>query len=89
MSNSTLQCEGGCTNHAGRVTRVLVSHGNHNWGWFNYCEIARGEDKRRGLKVEFENVSCSQCGNDFGLGEHGYSHCSDHAQKSKKCEPKS
>lgn len=26
----------------------------------------------------FENVSCSQCGNDFGPGENGFSHCSDH-----------
>jgi len=26
----------------------------------------------------FENVSCSQCGRDFGPGNHGYSHCSDH-----------
>lgn len=26
----------------------------------------------------FENVSCSQCGHDFGPGDHGYSHCEDH-----------
>jgi len=28
--------------------------------------------------AKFENVSCSQCGQSFGPGEHGYSHCSDH-----------
>ena len=27
---------------------------------------------------KFENVSCSQCGQDFGPGDHGYSHCEDH-----------
>lgn len=26
----------------------------------------------------FENVSCSQCGRDFGPGDHGLSHCEDH-----------
>ena len=25
-----------------------------------------------------QTVSCSQCGRDFGPGEHGFSHCSDH-----------
>ena len=31
-------------------------------------------------KAAFEKVSCSQCGRDFGPGEHGFSHCSDHAR---------
>lgn len=26
----------------------------------------------------FENVSCSNCGQDFGPGDHGFSHCEDH-----------
>lgn len=26
----------------------------------------------------FANVACSQCGRDFGPGDSGYSHCSDH-----------
>jgi len=26
----------------------------------------------------FENVSCSQCGKDFGPGDHGFSHCDNH-----------
>lgn len=29
--------------------------------------------------ARFENVSCSQCGRDFGPGEHGFSNCHDHA----------
>jgi hypothetical protein len=29
----------------------------------------------------FPNVSCSQCGNDFGPGDSGFSHCHDHAEK--------
>jgi hypothetical protein len=28
--------------------------------------------------ARFPHVFCSQCGEDFGPGEHGYSHCSDH-----------
>lgn len=28
---------------------------------------------------KFPNVSCSQCGQDFGPGEHGFSHCANHA----------
>lgn len=28
--------------------------------------------------MQFENISCSQCGEDFGPGDHGFSHCSDH-----------
>ena len=30
------------------------------------------------LERKFENVSCSQCGKDFGPGFHGFSHCEDH-----------
>lgn len=26
----------------------------------------------------FEKTYCSQCGGEFGPGEHGYSHCEDH-----------
>jgi hypothetical protein len=28
---------------------------------------------------KFENVSCSHCGNEFGPGDHGFSHCEHHA----------
>jgi len=27
----------------------------------------------------FANTSCSQCGQSFGPGDHGFSHCSSHA----------
>jgi hypothetical protein len=27
---------------------------------------------------KFEQTSCSQCGREFGPGDHGYSHCADH-----------
>ena len=29
-------------------------------------------------RPRFENVGCSQCGRDFGPGEHGFSHCVNH-----------
>ena len=72
-------CDGGCETHQGEVKRVRVHQGSKDWGWWNYCDEARAEDKRRGMTVECENVSCSQCGRDFGPGEHGYSHCADHS----------
>lgn len=28
--------------------------------------------------ARFDNVSCSQCGQDFGPGDEGYSYCSVH-----------
>ena len=28
--------------------------------------------------AKFQNVSCSHCGQEFGPGDHGYSHCDDH-----------
>lgn len=74
-------CEGGCDEHRGEVRRVHVWHGSYDWGWFYYCDEARAEDKRRGMTVNFENTWCSQCGRDFGEGEHGFSHCSDHSPK--------
>lgn len=30
------------------------------------------------VKGRFPNVSCSQCGGEFGPGDHGFSHCSNH-----------
>ncbi len=33
------------------------------------------------MKPVFENVSCSQCGREFGPGNHGYSHCFDHMER--------
>lgn len=28
--------------------------------------------------MKFQNTFCSQCGGEFGPGDHGYSHCSNH-----------
>jgi hypothetical protein len=28
--------------------------------------------------MKFQNTFCSQCGEEFGPGDHGYSHCSNH-----------
>ena len=39
---------------------------------------------RRGIwdtlipQYKFEQVSCSQCGGEFGPGDHGFSHCENH-----------
>lgn len=30
--------------------------------------------------MRFPNTYCSQCGREFGPGDHGYSHCSDHTK---------
>lgn len=34
----------------------------------------------------FENVSCSQCGKDFGPGDHGFSHCCHHRNACERCK---
>lgn len=34
--------------------------------------------ERAALDPRFANVSCSQCGRDFGPGDHGFSHCEHH-----------
>jgi hypothetical protein len=31
----------------------------------------------------FPFVTCSQCGREFGPGDHGYSHCRDHAARDR------
>lgn len=31
------------------------------------------------LPPRFDSVTCSQCGNDFGPGNHGFSNCADHS----------
>ena len=42
----------------------------------NECAISIRE--RAALEPRFANVSCSQCGRDFGPGDHGFSHCENH-----------
>lgn len=34
--------------------------------------------------MQFDNTSCSQCGNSFGPGDQGYSHCKDHQKETMK-----
>ncbi len=31
--------------------------------------------------MKYQNVSCSQCGCEFGPGDAGFSHCADHARR--------
>ncbi len=43
---------------------------------------------------KFENVSCSECGQEFGPGDHGFSHCENHrllliARRCAKARPQS
>ena len=39
----------------------------------------QGESPRFETKSpRFDNTYCSQCGSEFGPGDHGYSHCNDH-----------
>jgi hypothetical protein len=47
------------------------------------AEMAAGFTAGRGFDVtdqpfRFRAVQCSQCGGEFGPGNHGYSHCDDH-----------
>ncbi len=35
---------------------------------------------------KFPTTYCSQCGGEFGPGDHGYSHCEDHAKPAKKID---
>lgn len=37
--------------------------------------------EQRALTARFPNVSCSQCGQDFGPGDEGFSRCADHRSK--------
>ena len=32
-------------------------------------------------KPKFSKVSCSQCGGEFGPGDHGFSHCENHTDR--------
>lgn len=48
------------------------------------ADLMAVQSKLNGLvqlpKPTFPNVSCSQCGRDFGPGEHGFSHCKSHSK---------
>ena len=42
------------------------------------ARLMSGADDTR---PRYENVSCSQCGRDFGPGDSGFSHCENHKQR--------
>ena len=42
-------------------------------------DLACPECLEKDEAARFKNVFCSQCGETFGPGDHGYSHCTDHA----------
>lgn len=46
------KCQGDCGEHFGEVKPVrVVGPSGNDWGWFSYCEVARAEDKKRGLRL--------------------------------------
>lgn len=48
-------------------------------GWM---ACARATVKER--RPRYANVSCSNCGREFGPGDHGFSHCENHANMKAK-----
>lgn len=60
--------------HLVRASDVLPAVLNN---FFKSIEDASTEDQKS--QPRFKTVSCSQCGCDFGPGDHGFSHCSDHS----------
>lgn len=55
--------------------------------WPDGCRLAgvcekenccHGRQQIYASRPKFENVSCSQCGQEFGPGDHGFSHCRNH-----------
>ena len=44
-------------------------------------EQQREKDEASRSPPRFDNVSCSQCGEMFGPGNSGYSHCRDHKHR--------
>lgn len=63
---------------------ILQSMKNHMTGaqfksgdvgqWFKFMGLKESDI----YEESHQKVSCSQCGQDFGPGEHGFSHCEDH-----------
>jgi hypothetical protein len=79
-------CSAGLLFDDGTIMRVVKS-GKRAEAWM--CEAAENPREMYEYStsfilrhaIGFVNVSCSQCGRDFGPGGHGYSHCSDHSPK--------
>lgn len=44
--------EENCSTHVGDVFLCHVTHTYMDWGIFRYCQSARDEDERVGLKVD-------------------------------------
>ena len=40
--------------------------------------LARQECNAKPPEYRFNNVTCSQCGGEFGPGDNGFSHCENH-----------
>ena len=51
-----------------------VDTGHHDWP-----EIKTLCSRLDKLKPRFKETWCSQCGKEFGPGNHGYSHCENHS----------
>lgn len=67
----------------GEIKCVVVEH-----DWPEYEPVwvmleqridAHKESIYRGDEPRFTNVYCSNCGQEFGPGDHGFSHCENHA----------
>ena len=50
--NKMAECDGRCHKHRGDITRVHVTDGLADFGYFNYCQTAIESDRRSGLDVE-------------------------------------
>lgn len=48
MKPSEMKCEGSCEAHSGDVRRYIIEGWDCFW---DYCDEAFAEDKRRGLKI--------------------------------------
>ena len=46
------ECDGECHKHRGDITRVHVTHGLADFGYFNYCQQAIESDRKSGLDVQ-------------------------------------
>lgn len=58
---------------------ILQDDGSDSVGTLIPCEICAIDAGKPGMTIQkFENVSCSSCGEDFGPGNHGFSHCESH-----------
>lgn len=43
------------------------------------AEIAAMRSAANAIQARYPETSCSQCGKTFGPGDHGFSHCDNHA----------